>query len=153
MARRHTPRGNFIELMLRLASEGKPIRVVEDHTASPTFAPLLASRTLDLFEKQQHGIFHIGGGTPISWYEYAKLIFRVAGLTPELQATNEREYRTPARRPKFSALSNSKMEAVGLTPMPPLQEAIAQYRHQARDLRHYTGQLTDTRPGDATSYY
>ena len=34
-----TARGNFVELMLRLAGSGKPIRVVEDHVASPTFAP------------------------------------------------------------------------------------------------------------------
>src|SRR5215212_2217576 len=43
-----TARGNFIELMLRLASSAHPIRVVEDHVASPTYAPLLAARTLDL---------------------------------------------------------------------------------------------------------
>src|SRR5215475_7340300 len=40
---RATARGNFVELMLRLASSGKPIRVVEDHFASPTYAPMLAS--------------------------------------------------------------------------------------------------------------
>src|SRR5262249_27844888 len=32
-----TARGNFVELMLRLASQGAPIRVVSDHVASPTF--------------------------------------------------------------------------------------------------------------------
>lgn len=126
-AGRHTARGNFIELMLRLASERRPIRVVEDHIASPTYAPLLAARTADLVERARHGIFHIGGGTPISWYDYARLIFRVAGLDPQLQATNEREYRTPARRPKYSALSNSKWEALGLEPMPPLEEAVESY--------------------------
>jgi len=126
-AGRHTARGNFIELMLRLASENRPIRVVEDHTASPTYAPLLAARTADLLDRAEHGIFHVGGGTPISWYEYARLIFRAAGLDPQLQATNEREYRTPARRPKYSALSNSKWEALGLEPMPPLEEAIKSY--------------------------
>src|SRR6266436_6659041 len=36
-----TARGNFVELMLRLAGGGQPIRVVEDHVASPTFAPFL----------------------------------------------------------------------------------------------------------------
>ncbi|MDQ6663436.1 MAG: SDR family oxidoreductase, partial [Acidobacteriota bacterium] len=34
-----TNRGNFVELMLRLAASGQPIRVVEDHIASPSFAP------------------------------------------------------------------------------------------------------------------
>lgn len=46
-----TARGNFVELMLRLAGSGQPIRVVEDHVASPTFAPLLAARTIDLVDR------------------------------------------------------------------------------------------------------
>ena len=122
-----TPRCNFVELMLRLAQTGKPVRVVEDHVASPTYAPLLAARTVDLVERGASGIFHVGGGTPASWFEHARDIFAVAGLHPEVQPTNEREYRTPARRPKYSALSNAKMEAAGVAPMPPLREAVAAY--------------------------
>jgi dTDP-4-dehydrorhamnose reductase len=44
-----------------------------------------------------------------------------------LVATNEREYRTPARRPKYSALSNAKMERLGLDPMPPLRQMLEAY--------------------------
>jgi dTDP-4-dehydrorhamnose reductase len=124
-----TARGNFVELMLRLARTSQPIRVVEDHVASPTYAPLLAARTIELVERGYTGVIHVGGGTPISWFHYAQLIFE-AGLPGQkvaLQATNEREYRTAARRPKFSALSNAKMESLGLAPMPPLQEALRLY--------------------------
>jgi dTDP-4-dehydrorhamnose reductase len=122
-----TARGNFVELMLRVAAAGKPIRVVEDHVASPTFAPLLATRTIDLVDRDQSGVFHVGGGSPISWFQFARLIFEAAGISPMLLATNEREYRTAARRPKYSALSNAKMERVGLTPMPPLAKALEMY--------------------------
>ena len=124
---RHTARGNFVESMLRLAGSGRPIRVVEDHVASPTYAPWLAARTVELAERGQRGVFHIGGGAPIGWFEFAGLIFEAAGLRPELIATNEREYRTAARRPKYSALSNAKMEAAGIEPMPPLRQALADY--------------------------
>jgi dTDP-4-dehydrorhamnose reductase len=122
-----TARGNFIELMLRLAASGQPIRVVEDHVASPTYAPALAERTYELFRRGCTGVFHAGGGTAISWYNYARLIFECAGLNPPLRATNEREYRTAARRPKYSALSNAKMERAGVAPMPPLAEAVELY--------------------------
>ncbi len=124
---RHTARGNFVELMLRLASSGKPIRVVEDHVASPTYAPALAARSLDLAERNESGIVHMGGGSPVSWFRFARMIFDAAGLHPELQATNEREYRTAARRPKFSALANGRMEKIGLAPMPPLEDALRDY--------------------------
>jgi dTDP-4-dehydrorhamnose reductase len=124
-----TARGNFIELMLRLGSAQprQPIRVVEDHVASPTYAPALAARTLDMVERNCSGVFHAGGGTPISWFAYAALIFEAAGLRPELQPTNEREYRTAARRPKYSALSNAKMEGEGVEPFPPLKTAVESY--------------------------
>ena len=124
---RHTARGNFPELMLRLASEGRPIKVVEDHIASPTYAPALAARTADLVDRGERGLLHVGGGTPISWYDYAGLIFRVAGLEPNLKATNEREYRTAAHRPKYSALSNARLESLGLDPIPPLEDMVREY--------------------------
>ena len=122
-----TARGNFLELMLRLASQTQPIRVVEDMVASPTYAPALAYWTADLVQMDAKGILHAGGGTAVSWFDYAKLIFECAGLKPEVRATSEREYRTPARRPKYSALSNAKAENLGIEPMPALDKAIRSY--------------------------
>ncbi len=122
-----TARGNFIETMLRQAASGRTIRAVEDHVASPTYAPSLAARTVDLLERRQSGVFHVGGGIAISWFEYARMIFRLANVKADLQPTDERQYRTAARRPKFSALSNSKMEKAGVQPMPPLEEAVSDY--------------------------
>lgn len=130
----YTARGNFVEVMLRLAQSGQPIRVVEDHIASPTYAPALAICSADLVEGGHTGLFHAGGGEAISWYEYAALIFEVAGLRPELRPTNEREYRTAARRPKFSALANARLEKLGIAPMPSLRSAVEDYlkRRQAQ---------------------
>jgi dTDP-4-dehydrorhamnose reductase len=122
-----TARGNFVELMLRLAAQGQTIRMVEDHVASPTYAPALASRVADLVEKKAAGLLHAGGGTPISWFDWATKIFAAAGLNPPLKPTNEREFRTAARRPRYSALSNAKMESLGIAPMPRLEDAIREY--------------------------
>jgi dTDP-4-dehydrorhamnose reductase len=82
---------------------------------------------VDLVEKNVYGVVHVGGGTPISWYDWAAQIFTAAGLEPRLKPTNEREFRTAARRPKYSALSNGKMESLGVAPMPPLNHAITEY--------------------------
>jgi dTDP-4-dehydrorhamnose reductase len=122
-----TARGNFVEMMLRMADSGQPIRMLEDYFASPTFAPFLAARTVDLVERGESGVFHAGGGTAISWFNFAQMIFEVAGLQPALQQADESEYRTPARRPKYSALSNAKMERAGVEPMPPLRQAVEDY--------------------------
>lgn len=122
-----TARGNFLETMLRLAQRPDPIRVVEDYVASPTYAPALAERTVEMVQRGLTGIYHAGGGAPISWYDFAAMIFEEAGAQPQLRRTNEREHRSDARRPKYSALSNAKLEAAGIRPMPPLRDAVRSY--------------------------
>ncbi len=121
-----TPRGNFVETMLRLAAKGDTIRVI-GYVASPTFAPALASRTADLIEREAGGLYHLGGGSPISWFDWAAKIFHAAGLNPDLQPTKQSEFHPPARRPEYSALSNAKAEKLGIAPMPSLDEAIRSY--------------------------
>jgi dTDP-4-dehydrorhamnose reductase len=123
----HTAGGNFIESILRLASKGTPLRIVNDHIASPTYAPELARVTADLVERDESGVFHAGGGQAISWFDYARKIFERAGLNPELKPTNEREYRTAARRPKFSALDNARLNRTSVLPFPSLDEQIDRY--------------------------
>ncbi len=127
---RDTARGNFIETMLRLAAGSQPIRVLNDHVASPTYSPFLAARTADFVDRGLTGVFHVGGGQAISWFDYAAMIFRVAGLNPELKPTNEREFRTAARRPKYSALSNAKMERCGIEALPPIETAVTLYMQE-----------------------
>ena len=128
-----TARGNFVEMMLRLAVKqisdktSQPIRVVEDHVASPTYAPALAERTADLVDREASGVFHLGGGSPISWFDWALKIFAAAEVQPSIKPTNEREFRTAAQRPKYSALSNGKAESLGIAPMPSLDQAIREY--------------------------
>ena len=126
-AGRETNRGNFVELKLRKAAEGQVMRVVEDFYASPTYAPALAARSVDLIERAPFGTYHIGGSCEVSWYQYALMILDEAGLRAEIQPTNDREYRTLARRPKYSVLSNAKIESLGLEPMPALRMAIQDY--------------------------
>lgn len=128
-AGQNTARGNFVETMLSLAAKRQPVRVVDDLVVSPTYAPILAERSVDLLDRGLTGIFHIGGGQAISWFDYASLIFRSAGLNPELTRTNSREFQTAARRPQYSALSNARMERCGIAPFPPLETAIRMYMH------------------------
>ncbi len=122
-----TANGNFVETMLRLAAKDAPIRVVADFFASPTYSPELARFALDLTEREATGIFHAGGGQAISWFDYAKLIFARAGLNPILEVADSRLYRTPARRPKYSALENARAATLGIAPFPPFAAQVDRY--------------------------
>jgi dTDP-4-dehydrorhamnose reductase len=127
-AGRYTRHGNFPELILRKAREASPLQVVEDFFAEPTYAPALASRVIDALEKQiPFGLYHVGGGVSISWYHWALKILDQTGLRAEIQPTNHREYKTPAQRPRHAGLSNAKIEAAGISPMPSLDDALTDY--------------------------
>ena len=122
-----TPRGNFLETMLRLAAQGKALRIVADQITSPTYTLTLAERTADLCAAGATGLVHAGGGTPVSWHDFAAMIFRQAKLQPSLAPIVTSEYPTPARRPPYSALGNVRMAALGLAPFPALEDCVADY--------------------------
>ncbi len=122
-----TRRGNFPEMMLRLARSGTPIRVVEDHIASPTYAPAMASRTADLVEKRISGLFHMGGGEPISWYAYAKLIFELSEHAGCSSGHGRARVQNSSKAPQiFRSLQREAGEA-GIAPMPSLRDAVTEY--------------------------
>ncbi|MDZ7638219.1 MAG: dTDP-4-dehydrorhamnose reductase [Bryobacterales bacterium] len=123
----HTAHGNFVETMLRNAHAGRPLRVVSDTIASPTFAPALAEKAVALASAGASGLYHVGGGEPISWFDFATLIFDVSQIEASLEATTREEYPTAAARPHFSALSNAKLEADGFGKVPTLREAMLEY--------------------------
>ena len=125
---RHTKRGNFAEFVLRKCADGAPLRIVDDQVATPTFGPALAARTLDAIERKiPFGLYHLAGGEPVSWYEFARKIVHLAHCACDLEPIGRTLHQAKARRPRYSALSNAKVEATGLVSMPSLDDAIADY--------------------------
>jgi dTDP-4-dehydrorhamnose reductase len=119
--------GNFVETMIRLARDGKPIRVVADQHCTPTYTADLAAATADLIRTGRHGLYHLTNGGSCSWFEFARAIFQLSGLQANLSAITSQEYGAAARRPAYSILSLDKLASLGL-PMPrPWQQALQAY--------------------------
>ncbi len=114
---------NFVETMLRLAKENKDIRVVNDQFGSPTYAKDLASEVRKLVESQSpFGIYHITNSGTCNWYDFAVKIFELANLNPKVKPVASKEFPTPAKRPIYSMLINTK-----LPPMRKWEEALKDY--------------------------
>ncbi len=124
--------GNFVETMLRVAREGKPLRVVADQRCTPSFVNHIASATIQLLDSGAKGLFHLTNSGDCSWHEFAAEIFRQAKLQPSLTAIPSVEYKTPAQRPAYSVLDCSKASAAASLKMPPWQEALADYYRIAK---------------------
>jgi len=118
--------GNFVETMLRVAGQGKPLRVVADQHCMPTFAVDLARMIRDLIAKSCTGLVHAVNDGATTWHNFAAEIFRLAGTSVDLTPIATAEYPTPARRPKYSVLSTAKLQAMGIRPRP-WREALSEY--------------------------
>ncbi len=114
---------NFVETMLRLANEGKDLKVVNDQFGSPTYAKDLAKKVKELIESHQpSGIYHITNLGACNWYDFALKIFELADLKPNVKPVKSEEFPTPAKRPTYSMLVNTK-----LSPMRKWEEALKEY--------------------------
>ena len=119
--------GNFVELMLRLAREGKPIKVVNDQTLTPTSTVAAARQIAALIDTDAYGTYHATCQGECTWYEFTAEIFRIAGLKADLSPQTTAQSGAKAMRPMYSVLMNDGLKALGKDLMPIWQEALSVY--------------------------
>src|SRR5205807_481621 len=90
---------NFVETMLRLAQEGKPIRVVADQVCTPSYTVDVAAAAIRLIESGHFGLYHVTNAGSCSWREFAQAIFDLSALKVKLSPITSRDFGAPARRP------------------------------------------------------
>jgi len=109
--------GNFVETMIKKANNNKSIGVIDDMWMSPTYTRDAASILKGILElKLPSGVYHATNKGYCSWYQFAKEIFEITGLTPVLNPTKTNPLNVKARRPRFSALRSTKLSRYNLEP-------------------------------------
>ena len=123
---------NFLKTMLRLAADGKPLRVVDDQMGSPTFAwdlgmaSVAAVGALEKGREDVYGIFHATNSGVTSWHGFAQKIFEVAGIEKvDLSPIPTESYPTPAPRPAYSVLDCDRLHRVLQVQMPDWRDALS----------------------------
>ena len=69
---------NFVKTILRVASEGKPLRVVDDQVGSPTWARDIAGAIRALVQHRARGTYHYTNAGSTSWHGFATAILAEA---------------------------------------------------------------------------
>ncbi|HTI49899.1 MAG TPA: dTDP-4-dehydrorhamnose reductase [Planctomycetaceae bacterium] len=129
-AARSVGKGNFIKTMLRLGAERGSVSVVDDQWCTPTSALDLARAIARLIETDRYGLYHATNAGATTWCRLAAEVFRQANMKVEVRAITTAEYPTKARRPAYSVLDSSKLaQAIG-APLPPWEQAVAEYLQQ-----------------------
>lgn len=128
---------NFLRTVLRLAREREELRMVDDQHGAPTWARAIAEATAQVvarcLQKRDQsgwgyrGLFHLTAGGATTWagfarqilQDYAALAAWPAGagefgsplLAERVLPITSEQYKTPARRPANSVLSNEKLQS------------------------------------------
>ena len=107
---------NFVKTILRLGQERKELNVVNDQIGSPTYATDLAEVILKIIsnknyqnKEQSTEVYHYSNEGEISWYDFAKEIFKIAKTNCKVNPITTQQYPTPAKRPRNTLMSKDKI--------------------------------------------
>ncbi len=105
-------RENFVLRIYEKGKKEKEIKVPSDVISSPTYVKDLLLPVENLLKSEEYGIYHIVNSDYSSRYDLAKEIVKVANLNCEIIPITQKESGWKAKRPKFSALNNTKYELI-----------------------------------------
>ena len=122
---------NFVKTMLRLGKQRGELNVVSDQIGSPTYATDLANSILDTVKNktfkeagQETQVYHYSNVGEISWYEFAKEIFEMAGIQCSVSPITTEQYPTPAKRPKNTLMNKDKIAETFSVDIPDWKESL-----------------------------
>lgn len=125
---------NFIKTMLNVAKTHDTVKVVNDQIGTPTYTKDLARLLVDMAETEKYGYYHATNeGGYISWYDFTKEIYRLAGLSTKVIPVSTEEYgQSIAKRPFNSRLDKKKLKEKGFTPLPDWKDALKRFYEELK---------------------
>ena len=115
--------------MLNAAKTHDTVRVVNDQIGTPTYTVDLSVLLSDMIESEKYGYYHATNeGGYISWYDFTKEIYAMAGLKTAVIPVSTEEYGlSKASRPKNSRLDKSKLTEKGFKRLPDWRDALSRF--------------------------
>ena len=123
---------NFVDLMLKLGKERGEVRVVDSEEVTPTSTAELAQQMVQISRSGNFGLFHATAEGSCTWYDFAREIFSLAGLSVKVEIADPSEFPSKVPRPTYSVLENAALKARGIDCFRPWQEGLRQYLDAAR---------------------
>ncbi|MCM3194146.1 dTDP-4-dehydrorhamnose reductase [Priestia megaterium] len=118
---------NFVKTMLKLGKERKELSVVADQRGCPTYTLDLANSILELVDTQKYGVYHVSNSGNCSWYEFAKEIFNISGITVQVNPCTTEDFPRPAARPTYSVFAHKAIYLNNFTKMRRWEDALEDF--------------------------
>lgn len=110
---------NFIVKFLNWSEESDTVRISVDEVSVPTSTRTVVNVSLRAIDEGLVGLFHLTNSGFASRYEWALELKKQLGLRVNVVPAKSEEFQLPARRPRFSAMSNEKVcDLLGFTIKP-----------------------------------
>jgi len=74
--------------------------------------------------KTESGLFHYSNEGEISWFEFARLIKELYNLDCEIIGVSSKDFKTLAKRPKYSLLNKSKIKTTFNLEIPDYKQSL-----------------------------
>ncbi len=107
---------NFLQTIINAAQAGKPLRVVVNEVANPTYNDDLAEAIARLVETGRFGTYHFVNAGACSRYDFARYVLDCAGYTgtPIAPITSQMWPRA-STPPEYASMENLAGKLVGIT--------------------------------------
>ncbi|MGB5434248.1 MAG: dTDP-4-dehydrorhamnose reductase [Maribacter sp.] len=117
---------NFLKSMLQYGREREELSVVFDQIGTPTYAMDLAEVLLLFIQDKvaDYGVYHYSNEGVASWYDFAKAIFDINGISVQLNPIRSDAYPRPAKRPSYSVLDKTKIKKTLQIDIPYWQDSL-----------------------------
>lgn len=115
---------NFIQAILGAARANKPLKIVIDEVANPTYTDDLAAAVAALIATERYGTYHLVNEGAVSRYEFGRYALAQAGFAqiPITRITHS-EWQRPSTPPLYAGLGNLAAASIGIT-LRPWQAAV-----------------------------
>ncbi len=123
--------GNFVQRMIARAHDQGSLSVVADQRLQPTFTADLARAIIEAVQTGANGVLHLTAEGACSWHEFTTAIMEEAGIDVPVNATSTEIPPGGVDRPLNGVLDRSRADELGLGPLRPWREALADYMRRA----------------------
>ncbi len=103
---------NFMYKLLQWSEKSSFLKIAYDEISVPTSTRTIVEITLKSIEKGLNGLFHLTNSGYASRYEWAKKFFELKGIDKFIKPVSSDIFSLPAKRPKFSPMSNRKISEI-----------------------------------------
>lgn len=118
---------NFIAKLIEWAKKSEFLKISCDEFSVPTYTDTVVDVTLKALDKGVTGLYHLTNSGFCSRYEWANHILGSMGIRKFIRPVSMDLFDLPAKRPKFSAMSNQQISDLTGVRIPTWKEAVSAF--------------------------